>query len=115
MIMEGDNRTTAAAAGVRPQGAWFYSTTHDLERQAWSAPAMIGNTQQYIDCSSSQFDGWYPSFVTPSAQAAQLGTSGHVLYLNGDVTGVHALEVRDFQIRRGMPNPFVLLPSVGCP
>ena len=115
MIMECDNRVTAAAAGVKPQGAWFYATTSDLERQTWSAPALIANTQQYQDCASATFDGWYPSLVSPNAQPGRLGERGRAVYLNGDVVGPHTLAVRDFQIRRGRPAPFTPLPTVACP
>jgi hypothetical protein len=115
MVLECDNRIAAAAAGVRAQGAWFYATTHSLESQEWSSLAMVANTQQYLDCSTGAFDGWYPSLVSPGLPPSHLGPIGHALYLNGDVTGVHELRSRDFRIRSGAPAPFSPLPTVPCP
>jgi hypothetical protein len=116
MTMECDNRDNGktAAAGVTPQGAWFYSTTRSLERQEWSAPAIISNTLQYIDCTTTQFDGYYPSFVSPLLPPAHLGARGHALYLTGSTLGAHSLAVRDFQITAGTPAPFQALPTLPC-
>ena len=116
MTMECDNRDNGkiVASDVTPQGAWFYATTRSLERQQWSAPALISNTLQYIDCSSGQFDGYYPSFVSPRLPPAHLGSRGRALYLDGSTTGAHSLGVRDFQISVGTPAPFQPLPSKPC-
>lgn len=113
MTMECDNKATVEP-GYTPQGAWFYATTRNLNRQRWSAVAVMSNAQQYIDCSSGKFDGYYPSFVSPTLPPAHLGSWGYVLYLNGILTGSHSLAVRHFQISAGTPAPFQPLPNIPC-
>ena len=70
--------------------AWFYSTATSLELQDWTAPQMILNSQFAItSCSGGgeQFDGFYPSLMTPGAEQGHLRLTGQVFFLNGCDTG----------------------------
>ena len=78
--------------------AWYYSTTTSLERQEWSEPQPILNSQHEIvaPCNNSDplqptgsnFDGFYPSFMTPGAPAGHIGLTGLAFFLNGCDTGL---------------------------
>jgi len=56
-------------------GAWYYSTATNLDLQDWTAPKMIAGSQFPITSpcpgltTGGQFDGWYPSLVSPGAAA----------------------------------------------
>ena len=72
------------------QAAWFYSTATSLELQNWSQPQMIANSQFPItSCSGGgeQFDGFYPSLMSPGAAPGHLRLTGLVFFLNGCDTG----------------------------
>jgi hypothetical protein len=65
--------------------AWFWSTTSDLTTQAWSPPAEIeGSWSAFTDTDvCSNFDGFYPTFMSPGKTAGHLGINGYVFYLHG--------------------------------
>jgi hypothetical protein len=72
------------------QAGWYYSTATSLEKQDWTPPQLIlGSQMSAANCSGGQmFDGWYPSFMTPSSlttvyQPGQLGNNGLVFFLYG--------------------------------
>jgi len=72
------------------QAGWYWSTATSLEKQDWTQPQLIANSQMSAaNCTGGQlFDGWYPSFMTPSSlstvyQPGQLGNTGLVFFLNG--------------------------------
>lgn len=77
------------------QAGWYYSTATSLEKQDWTTPQLIKNSQfSATTCFAGgiNFDGWYPSFMTPSSFAAvyqpgHLGNTGQVFFLNGCNTG----------------------------
>ncbi len=84
-------------------GGWYFSTTVSLVAQRWSTPTLIANTNLPItNCTQTgktdQFDGWYPSFVTPGLRAGRIGASGLVLYANGCLPGPRSFGVRPFQL-----------------
>ncbi len=100
MTMECDNNVT---------GAWYYSTSRDLESQLWTAPVPISGSERPITNTDPQgatcaenrtngFDGWYPSFVSPTALPGHVSMNGYVLYFNGCLTGVRQFGVRQFSI-----------------
>jgi hypothetical protein len=78
--------------------AWYYSTATSLERQDWSEPQPILNSEHEIiapcnlnnplEPSGSSFDGFYPSFMTPDAPAGHIGLTGLAFFLNGCDTGL---------------------------
>ena len=74
------------SSGVQTQGAWYFSTATSLEKQDWTTPQMIENTQFPIDTSCSHgtsFDGWYPSFMSPGLEVGHTGRKGKVFFMNG--------------------------------
>jgi len=89
------------------QAAWFYSTATSLEREDWTAPQMILNSQFSItSCSGGgeQFDGFYPSLMSPGAAQGHLKLTGHVFFLNGCDTGQpRAFVSRNFKINVDEP------------
>jgi hypothetical protein len=67
--------------------AWYYSTATSLDLQDWTAPQMIVNSQYPVTkpCSvagtgGDQFDGWYPSFMSPGAAAGHTKLTGIVFF-----------------------------------
>lgn len=86
------------------QGAWYYALATSLDRQNWSAPQMIDGSQDPIvsgcatDGTGTQFDGWYPSFVSPGVAAGHTGLAGTVLYMNGCDRGGRTFLARTFTI-----------------
>ena len=85
-------------------GAWYYSTATSLDRQNWSAPQMIDDSEYPIvsgcasDGTGTQFDGWYPSFVSPGVAAGHTALTGTVLYMNGCDRGSRTFLARTFTI-----------------
>jgi hypothetical protein len=76
--------------GVQMQGAWYYSTASSLSSQNWSAPQMIANSQFPVaqpcigsSAGGSQFDGWYPSLMSPGSPAGHTAATGLIFFLNG--------------------------------
>ncbi|HUH83748.1 MAG TPA: hypothetical protein VLX85_04020, partial [Stellaceae bacterium] len=88
-------------------GAWFYSTATSLERQDWTPPQMILNSQHTVspctnNTNGSTFDGWYPSFVSLGADAGHTRLTGRVFFMNGCDTGLdRTFMARDFVIGIG--------------
>jgi hypothetical protein len=83
--------------------AWFYSTATSLERQDWTAPLMILNSQFPVTSpcpgGGEQFDGFYPSLMSPGAAPGHLKLTGRVFFLNGCDTGLpRAFTSRTFTI-----------------
>lgn len=90
------------------QAAWYFSTATSLEREDWSAPAMIENSQfpvsqacSYDRKSGTEFDGWYPSFMSPGAAAGHTSSSGSVFFMNGCDIGKRTFMSRTFTITMG--------------
>jgi uncharacterized protein (TIGR03437 family) len=93
--------------------AWYYSTATSLDLQDWTAPQMIANSQYPVTqpCSAAgtggdQFDGWYPSFMSPGAEAGHTKLTGMVFFQNGCDTGARVFASRTFTITaRSQPAP----------
>ena len=58
-----------------------------LDPQYWSAPQLIENSHSPLDktcgAGESGFDGYYPSFMSPSHAAGHLGKTELVFFMNG--------------------------------
>lgn len=72
------------------QAGWYYATASSLEAQDWTTPVPIDGSAGPVAAApttgcpnGADFDGWYPSFVTPGKAPGRLGRSGLVLFLNG--------------------------------
>jgi hypothetical protein len=72
------------------EAGWYFSTATSLENQDWSSPVpIVGSTGPVAAApttgcpNGAEFDGWYPSFVTPGGDQGHLGRSGFVYFLNG--------------------------------
>ena len=86
------------------QEAWAFSTATSLDRQDWTAPQIIENSQFPVTrpCDASGygalFDGWYPSFMSPGAAAGHLSKTGFAFFLNGCDAGKRTFDSRAFTI-----------------
>ncbi len=87
--------------------AWYYSTATSLDLQNWTAPQLIANSQFPLvtPCSASgtgqQFDGWYPSLMSPGAAAGHTKLTGKIYFQNGCDTGSRVFASRTFTITTG--------------
>jgi len=85
-------------------GAWYYSTATSLDYQDWTEPQMIQNSQfpATSPCpgqtAGGQFDGWYPSFMSPGAASGHTKLTGQVFFMNGCDTGARQFMSRTFTI-----------------
>jgi uncharacterized protein (TIGR03437 family) len=95
--------------------AWYYSTATSLDVEDWTAPRMIVNSQYPVTkpCSAAgtggnQFDGWYPSFMSPGAAAGHSKLTGMVFFQNGCDAGARVFASRTFTITT-QPQPAPVL------
>jgi uncharacterized protein (TIGR03437 family) len=101
-----------------PVGAWYYSTATSLDLQDWSVPQIIQNSQFPVTmpCSADgrgqQFDGWYPSSMSPGAPAGHTKLTGLIFYHNGCDTGKRVFMSRTFTITAGPASPVLNAGSV---
>ncbi len=99
-------------------GAWYYSTATSLDLQNWTTPQMIQNSQFAVTApcpgltDGRQFDGWYPSTVSPGAPAGHTKLTGYFFFMNGCDTGSRQFASRTFTIVPA-PNFFQGQTSVG--
>jgi hypothetical protein len=97
-------RSGATGAAV---GAWYFATATSLDLQDWTMPRMIQGSQFPITepcpglTSGGQFDGWYPSLVSPGAAAGHTRLTGRIFFLNGCDTGSRRFMSRTFTITTG--------------
>jgi hypothetical protein len=82
-------------SGVQTEAAWFYSTATSLALQNWSAPQMIANSQFAVtdpctgsSAGGSQFDGWYPSLMSPGSPSGHTTATGYVFFMKGCTGGL---------------------------
>ncbi len=85
--------------------AWYYSTATNLDIEDWTAPQLIANSRfPFVpNCgdggiSGNEFDGWYPSFVSPGAAAGHTKLAGTVFFQKGCDTGSRVFSSRTFTI-----------------
>jgi hypothetical protein len=87
-------------------GSWYYSTATSLDLQDWTPPVMIGDSHKLIvgpcnlkDNTGNEFDGFYPSFMSPGARQGHTRLTGKVFFLSGcDTGGDRAFLSRTFTI-----------------
>jgi len=85
-------------------GAWYYSTATSLDVQDWTTPQIVENSQFPVTAACSadgrgqQFDGWYPSSMSPSAPSGHIKLTGLIFYHNGCDTGKRLFMSRSFSI-----------------
>ncbi len=85
-------------------GAWYYATATSLDRQDWTMPEVITGSQFPVTepcpglTTGQQFDGYYPSFVSPGADAGHTKLTGTVFFINGCDTGKRTFTARTFTI-----------------
>ena len=89
-------------------GAWYYATATSLALQDWTDPQMVLGSQFPLTApcpgitSGAEFDGWYPSLVSPGAAQGHTKAKGRVFFLNGCDTGMpRAFMSRRFSITLG--------------
>lgn len=88
-------------------GAWYYAVATSLDLQDWTAPQMIAGSQFAITspCTGSttggEWDGWYPTFMSPTAANGHLKLAGKVFFMNGCLTGLRTFTSRSFTITTG--------------
>jgi uncharacterized protein (TIGR03437 family) len=93
-------------------GAWYYSTATNLDLQDWSVSQLVANSQFPITtpCSTDgrgqQFDGWYPSTMSPGAASGHTRLTGTIFFQNGCDTGVRTFVSRTFTIT-AQPAPVI--------
>jgi putative Ig domain-containing protein len=94
---------TSGPTGSRV-ASWYYATATSLDLEDWSTPQPIQNSQGpvTIPCpnltTGQQYDGFYPSFMSPGAAAGHTKLTGKVFFLNGCDTGVRTFTARNFTI-----------------
>ena len=100
---------TVQVSGRTFQAGWYYSTATSLEKQDWTQPRLILQSAAPLiegcnkqDGSGREFDGWYPSFMSPGATPGHLKLTGKVFFMGGcDTAGGRTFASRDFTITKG--------------
>jgi len=95
------------------QAAWYFATATSLDLQDWSVPQLIRNSQSALvdPCPDNptsdgmQFDGWYPSFMSPGAASGHIAQAGYAFYMSGCDTGKRSFMRRTFAIGVGASAP----------
>jgi len=89
-------------------GAWYYSTATSLAQQDWTPPVLVTGSQFTLTApcpgitSGAEFDGWYPSLMSPGASQGHTRRTGKAFFLNGCDTGKpRAFMSRHFTITAG--------------
>jgi uncharacterized protein (TIGR03437 family) len=83
-------------------GGWYYSTATSLDLEDWTAPQLIQNSQypSINPCpggtTGQDFDGFYPSLVSPGAAAGHTKLTGSIFFTHITCGGLTA---RQFQSR----------------
>jgi hypothetical protein len=94
---------TAGQPGART-ASWYYSTATSLELQDWSEPQEILNSEFPVTqpcpglTTGGEFDGYYPSLMSPGAAAGHTRLEGWVFFINGCDTGKRTFVARPFTI-----------------
>jgi hypothetical protein len=88
-------------------GQWYYATATSLDLQNWTTPQPIANSEYPLvsPCpglaDGGQFDGWYPSTMSPGVAAGHTKLTGKFFYQNGCDTGTRTFMSRSFTITTG--------------
>ena len=81
----------------RIEAGWYFSTATSLETQNWTSPQLIVNSAAPTK-DDWNWNGWYPSFMSPGCEAGHLGLSGTVFFLAGSPVGARTFQSRAFTI-----------------
>ena len=95
------------------QAGWYFSIATSLELQDWSVPQLIANSQSTLsvpcpvagNTNGQQFDGWFPSLVSPGVAPGSIAQAGYAFYMTGCNTGVRKFARRTFSISVGPSAP----------
>ncbi|MFI5165690.1 MAG: sialidase family protein [Thermoanaerobaculales bacterium] len=93
-----------SVTGGSQTGSWYYSTASSLDLQDWTAPEMIANSEFPVTSpcpgltTGGEFDGWYPSLMSPGAAAGHTKLTGRAFFINGCDTGKRTFTSRTFTI-----------------
>ncbi len=93
----------AGTAGSQT-GSWYYSTATSLDLQDWTPPEPIAGSEFPVTSpcpgltTGGQFDGYYPSLMSPGAAAGHTTLTGKVFFMNGCDTGKRTFTSRTFTI-----------------
>lgn len=88
-------------------GAWYYSLATSLELEDWTEPQKIAGSEFPITSpcpgatTGGEFDGWYPSFMSPGKAKGHLRLTGKVFFMNGCNVGSRTFVSRSFTITPG--------------
>ena len=86
------------------KAAWYFSTATSLELENWTVPQLIANSEfpMTTQCGKNetgkQFDGWYPSFMSPGVASGHLSNTGYVFFSDGCDSGPRSFMSRTFAI-----------------
>jgi len=91
------------------QAAWYFSIATSLDLQDWSVPQLVVGSQSTLSapCPGSaqtngqEFDGWFPSLVSPGAASGHLVQAGYAFYAKGCDTDNRTFNRRAFAISVG--------------
>jgi len=92
------------------EAGWYFSTATSLELQDWSVPQLIQNSQTTLSVpcpgegangNGQQFDGWFPSLMSPGAASGHIGQAGYAFAFTGCNTGMRTFVRRTFAITVG--------------
>jgi uncharacterized protein (TIGR03437 family) len=67
-------------------GGWYYSTATSLDLEDWTAPQLIHNSEYPLtspcpgQTTGQDFDGFYPSAMSPGAAAGHTKLTGYIFY-----------------------------------
>ena len=95
------------------QASWYFSTATSLDLQDWSVPQLIAGSQSTLivpcpvagNTDGQQFDGWFPSLVSPGAAAGHISQAGYAFYGKGCNTDMRSFNRRTFSINIGTSAP----------
>ena len=85
-------------------GSWYYSTATSLDLQDWAAPEPVANSEFPVTSpcpgltTGGEFDGYYPSLMSPGAAAGHTRLAGKAFLMNGCDTGKRTFAAREFTI-----------------
>lgn len=94
--------------GAQRQAAWYYSTTTSLDTEVWTTPQLITGSlgtwqipcpETRVNGNGTQFDGFYPSIMSPGLPVGHIHNTGRIYFLDGCDAGTATTGMRDFNYR----------------
>jgi hypothetical protein len=96
------------------QASWYFSAATSLDLQDWSVPQLVAGSESTLtapcpgaaaDANGQQFDGWFPSFMSPGAASGHITEAGYAFTFTGCDTGTRTFSRRTFTITVGSSAP----------